>query len=72
MSTCLKAEIAEWKKSQCESVCPKVSSCAEKCDSPYSPCADACVKKLMGPSCPEKWRAVCLGQAQSPATFAPP
>ena len=68
---CVKAEVAEFNATQCKTVCPKVSDCLDKnkCDSPMSPCADACVKKIMGPTCPAKWRDVCLGRAQSPDTY---
>ncbi len=79
-ATCIKAEIAEYKATKCNEVCAKVSDCFDKCRSSKNmsdwtvggPCAEACAKKLMGPSCPAKWLLVCTGGMQAPDTLMPP
>jgi hypothetical protein len=71
MKECSKDQYARWEKSTCETVCPKVSDCVDKCPVEErwtgGACEDACAKKLMKPGgCPSEWIHFCLGRATPP------
>jgi hypothetical protein len=59
-ATCRKRLLAEWKRSACPAVCPRVRACLDKCYKGPEPatCTERC-QAQMG-ACPERYYSVCV------------